>query len=133
MQQADESRADSLELVRGQGTEFPLNTRQGNRLDLLQVKHTGGEEGLGYGQLPTIAAYSSCVRYYDDQREFVISGVVAQNEAGPHFGGQPRSTSQTSPALGLGILCLQGVEHQEVLVRAPVTIRQCLGIGFDVK
>jgi hypothetical protein len=45
----------------------------------------------------------------------------------------PRLPLRISPALGLGILCLQGVEHQEVLVRAPIAIRQCLGIGFDVK
>jgi hypothetical protein len=40
---------------------------------------------------------------------------------------------ETSPALGLGILSLQGVEHQEVLVRTMIAIRQRLGIGFDVK
>jgi hypothetical protein len=52
---------------------------------------------------------------------------------GRTLAASPRSTCQTSLALGLGILCLQGVEHQEVLVRAPVTIRQPLGIGFTVK
>ena len=46
---------------------------------------------------------------------------------------RPRSTRQTSPGLGLGILSLQGVEHHEVLVRPPVAIRKRLRIGFDVK
>jgi len=49
MQQADEGRAEPSELLWGQGAEFPFQTRQGNGLDLLQVKHAGFEERLGNG------------------------------------------------------------------------------------
>ena len=45
-----------------------------------------------------------------------VSGKVAQDEEGPHLGGQPQVPQPNSLAPGLGILCLQGVEHQEVFI-----------------
>jgi hypothetical protein len=45
----------------------------------------------------------------------------------------PVTTPSSLPHGNRWILCLLRVEHQEVLVRAAIAIRQCLGIGFNVK
>jgi hypothetical protein len=52
---------------------------------------------------------------------------------GRTLAANPRSTLHTSPGLGLGILGLQGIKHQEAIIRSPVTIGQRLRIRFHLK
>ncbi len=61
----------------------------------------------------------------------------ADPEAGRLYRRARRRALQARPLPVLAsvkcALCLQGIEHPEVLVRAPVAIRQRLGVGFDLK
>jgi hypothetical protein len=73
--------------LRSQYTEFSLQSGQRDGLNLLQMKCARLEKGLGNGKLPAVAANGCCVRNDDHQRQFVISRIVAQDEAGTDFGG----------------------------------------------
>jgi hypothetical protein len=97
------------------------------------MKHAGIEERLRNSQLPTIAAYRSSVGHNYDERQFLVRRVIAQDKARPHFAASPKSTNHTSQGFGLGILGLEGIEHQKVLIRSLVAFRQCLSIGFDLE
>src|ERR687888_464081 len=74
LEQPSERGLDTLKFVGRQRSQFSFQTREGNGLDLLQMKHTRAQEGLGNSQFPTITSYGSGVRDDNDQREFIVRG-----------------------------------------------------------
>jgi hypothetical protein len=51
------------------------------------MKHTRLQEELGNSQFPTITSYSSGVWDDNDKREFIVSRMLAENEARSNLGG----------------------------------------------
>lgn len=82
------------------------------------------EERFGNGKLPAIGANGRGVRNNDNQSQFLIARVIAQDEARATLAVKPRSTSQTSPRPGFAMFSFQVVEHQEPLVGALVAVGQ---------
>ena len=69
-----------LQLRPGQGTDFPLQTHDRDRLKLLKMKHAGLPEPLGDGQFPAVVADSRRVRNEDQERQFIVGRVVAEHK-----------------------------------------------------
>jgi hypothetical protein len=78
LQEPNEGILDALKLINGQTPQPTLQSHQGDRLNLLQMKHTWLQKTFGYGQFPSIPTNRGSMRNHNYQREFVVRGMVAE-------------------------------------------------------
>ena len=133
MEQPCEHGSQRLELRWRQFARTSFEARERDGLYLLQVEDAGTEKRLGTMVFPAVPANGRRVRNKDNQRQFVISGIITQDDTGPHFRGHPQVHHQTSRGAGLLILGLQRVQHQEPLVGVAVAVAQHVGVLLHFK
>ena len=87
-EQSDEGAAQLGELRRRKQPEPAVETREGDRLDLLKMKDARVEEREPHGKFPAVAAHGRGVRDDDDGGQFVVRRIIAEDERGPDLGGK---------------------------------------------
>src|SRR6266478_5259119 len=96
LQSIDQLASDWFPFLWCQSAELMHEFHHGHRLDLLQVKRAFPEERFGAYMLPRIAAQCCRVRKNRHHRQFVVAGIISQQQAGADL---PRQAEVHQPNL----------------------------------
>jgi hypothetical protein len=98
----DQRPARSLKLVVVECAQLSLKPRQGNRLDLLEMKDAVLQKRLFDWELPAIMPHGRRVRNDDHQGKFVVGRIITQNETRTNFHRQAEVGSTDLSGTWLG-------------------------------